>query len=410
MKLIRKRNLYYASLLPDLDRDIILPKIPDNFLTRGRFAEYKIKRNCLYTTIDDALSSFLGQDLEGSVVYIYEPVGIKPDNLIEADITKIPYALSLPELWYCNSMRVRLTHIIKVGKKKKTMVYHYGSRQTVAKIYKWHWNEKLDKYGNSMVIKKFSEQPEEEKRPKVSNKAIGLAIAGTTAGAAIGNKVAKNVRLGAAQKKTAAALDKSTLASHLKNHDLVSDASASWRREHTNIRKAGEDALSKITKQHKTAGKVIGLGALAAGAALAGKAIHEKKKEEEKRYSLFGDIIRGAISGAAREINKDSGGNWDNTTGIIFGTLFLSRFIDASRYLNKDYTYTVKTDGKVSAKEDGSTISWEVNELFEKFDTCPDDWSSFTIWGKASKGDFLNARIITKQGKTLEGKVLVEVR
>ena len=115
-------------------------------------------------------------------------------------------------------MRVRLTHIIKVGKKKKTIVYHYGSRQTVAKIYKWHWNEKLDKYGNSMVIKKFSEQPEEEKRPKVSNKAIGLAIAGTTAGAAIGNKVAKNVRLGAAQKKTAAALDKSTLASHLKNH------------------------------------------------------------------------------------------------------------------------------------------------------------------------------------------------
>ena len=242
MKLIRKRNLYYASLLPDLDRDIILPKIPDNFLTRGRFAEYKIKRNCLYTTIDDALSSFLGQDLEGSVVYIYEPVGIKPDNLIEADITKIPYALSLLELWYCNSMRVRLTHIIKVGKKKKTIEYHYGSRQTVAKIYKWHWNEKLDKYGKSMVIKKFSEQPEEEKKPTVSNKAIGLAIAGTTAGAAIGNKVAKKVRLGDAQKKTAAALDKSTLASQLKNHDLVSDTSASWRREHTNIRKAGADA------------------------------------------------------------------------------------------------------------------------------------------------------------------------
>ena len=412
MKLIRKKQLYYASLLSDLDRDIILPKIPDNFLTRGRFAEYKIKRNCLYTTIDDALSSFLGQDLEGSVVYIYEPVGIKPDNLIEAGIADIPYSLVLPELWYCNSMRVKLTHIIKVDKKKKTIEYHYGKRQTVAKIFKWHWEEKLDKYGKPMVIKRFSEQPEEEKKPKVSNKAIGMAIAGTATGAAIGNKLLKNRREKLSKIKTSTALDNSTLASHLKNYDLVSDASAAWRRDRGNIRKAGEEKLAKIAKQHKTAGKAIGAGAIAAGTILAGKALYDrsKKKKEEKRYSLFGDLVRGAIKGMAGEINKDSGGNWDNTSDIIFGTLVLSRFIDASRYLGKNFTYTIKPSLEVSAKEEGSSISWEVNEHFEKLDSCPDEWSSFTVEGVAKKGEYLKARIITKQGKLLTGKVLVDVR
>lgn len=157
-----RKRFYLASLNPDLEKEILMPKVPDNFLTRGKHEDWQVKRTCLYESIDDALSSFLGQELEGSLVYIYEPAGLISENLIKPGIMSVPYSLVLPEWWYCKPLRVRLTHVVQVFKKKRTVVYHYGQRQTSAKIFKWNWREKLDKYGKTLVVKRFSNTEAEE--------------------------------------------------------------------------------------------------------------------------------------------------------------------------------------------------------------------------------------------------------
>lgn len=145
-----RKRLYFASLNPDLEKEILLPKVPDNFLTRGKHGDWQVKRICLYENIDDALSGLLGQELKDSLVYIYEPVACRYESLLKPSITSIPYSLVLPEWWMCTSIRVRLSKVVQVTGKKPDLKYHYGPRQTEGKIRRWSWKEKVDKYGKPL--------------------------------------------------------------------------------------------------------------------------------------------------------------------------------------------------------------------------------------------------------------------
>ena len=284
------KRLYLASLNPNLETEILLPTVPDNFLTRGKFEDWQIKRICLYENIDDALSGLLQQKLGDNLVYIYEPVACKFENLIKPGITAVPYILALPEWWYCNSLRVRLTHVIQVDKEKEPLKFRYGPRQKEEKILRWAWKEKLDKYGKTMVIKRFSNEAAEEKGKKRERFTQG-AVVGATTMALGGNHLLKKMRQGdqklAIQNKLEEnAKNKMDLKYFLGKRELLSDASADWRRNGKvvaenaeKIKEAGNKKLSEIAKQHKRA--AIGIGATAIGALAAGKLI--KKAKEEKK-------------------------------------------------------------------------------------------------------------------------------
>lgn len=280
------KRLYLASLNPDLEKEILLPKVPDNFLTRGKFEDWQIKRICLYENIDDALSGLLQQRLGDNLVYIYEPVACKFENLIKPGITAVPYILALPEWWYCNSLRVRLTHVIQVDKEKEPLKFRYGPRQKEEKILRWAWKEKLNKYGKTMVIKRFSEKKEDEKLDKNE----GL-ILGATGAALIGNKVLKNTRLKNTENTVKKQLENNKLSNYLKEDKgflgkilggkkLNSDATAEWRYQGSKIRTEGEKQLGKITKQHKKAAAVM--GGVALGALAANKLIKKAKEKGQK--------------------------------------------------------------------------------------------------------------------------------
>ena len=284
------KRLYLASLNPDLEKEILMPKVPDNFLSRGKFMDWQIKRICLYETVDDALSGLLQQKLEGNLVYIYEPVACKFENLIKPGITAVPYILALPEWWYCNSLRVRLTRVIQVDKEKSPLKFRYGPRQREEKILRWAWKEKLDKYGKTMVIKRFSNEAAEEKGKEKERFTQG-AVVGATTVALGGNHLLKKMRQGdqklAIQNKLEEnAKNRMDLKHFLGKRELLSDASADWRRNGKavaenaeKIKEAGSKKLGEISKQHKVAAAAIGATAL--GALAAGKLI--KKAKEKKK-------------------------------------------------------------------------------------------------------------------------------
>jgi len=141
--IIKRTYYYYVSTQPNLEKQIIKPTIPDNFLTRGRFIDWKLKRIRLYQTIEDAISGlYLGENFrKGTRIYVYRAVGINKDYLHgPQDITKVPYALVLPEYWYTSSLRLESLGEIKLEKKGEE-IFKYGPRQTVGKIYKWRWYE-----------------------------------------------------------------------------------------------------------------------------------------------------------------------------------------------------------------------------------------------------------------------------
>lgn len=148
-----RRNFYIASLSPDLDNKLVMPKVPENFLVQKKIGDWQMKRIGLYETVSDSLSALLEQNLEGKLVYIYEPVAFNPESLIKPSITAVPYSMVLPEWWYCKSLRLRLTKVIQVTGKEKPLEYRYGPRQTLGKLLRWTWENKKDKYGKLIVAK-----------------------------------------------------------------------------------------------------------------------------------------------------------------------------------------------------------------------------------------------------------------
>lgn len=132
-----------------------------------------------------------------------------------------------------------------------------------------------------------------------------------------------------------------------------------------------------------------------------------------KNFSnLFGSILRGAIKGAAAEISgvhRPEAGGTKKEEDTVFGIITLDRFIDKSRFLNKNCVFTIDPDSyEVSGKTNkNSIIDWEIDEKFEPMEGCPKTWRRFTLEGLAKHEGLIDATITTTTGKILKGKVLV---
>ncbi len=144
MIVLRKKPYYIISENPDLEKHILHPAVPNNFLTRGEHIDSKLPRISVFRSVSDAISAtFLGQNLRpGTKMYVYEISDINPESLIgPLDVTKIPYFSLLKEWWYLKSCSPKFVSEIEIGKLKKEETYHYGPRQTNATLYKWEWSE-----------------------------------------------------------------------------------------------------------------------------------------------------------------------------------------------------------------------------------------------------------------------------
>ena len=206
------KDLYFVSSQSDLGDKIIYPKIPDNFLTRGKFEEWQTPRIRLYPSVEDCLSGlWLGEKLTGSRLYVYRAKGVRNESLIKPSITSVPYALVLDEYWYLGKLRFEYLGEIEVGNEIEKKLYHYGPRSTKAYIYRWAWKEiglkpwetsKINNKDMKLVKKTFS-KTEEEKKSAIKD-SLGIAGAGAVTGAIAGNTLGNYI----SNKKIAKLIDK----------------------------------------------------------------------------------------------------------------------------------------------------------------------------------------------------------
>lgn len=139
--IIKRGYFFYVSTLPDLEKSIIKPTVPDNYLTRGKFIDNKLKRIRLYKTIEEAISGiYLGENFrKGTKIYVYRALGINKDLLHgPKNITEVPYAFLIKEFWYTGSLRLEKVGEIKIEKTSEEE-FKYGPRQTKAKLCRWGW-------------------------------------------------------------------------------------------------------------------------------------------------------------------------------------------------------------------------------------------------------------------------------
>ena len=202
MIILRNTQLYYISDQPGLEKEVLIPRIPNDFLTRSGFSDRQTKRLVFYPDIDSALMGYsLGdKNLSGQILYIYQPLGIRPENIIKPSITSSPTVMHTNESWVLSPTRLKYIASIKIGSIRKGLTYHYGPRSSTGKLYTWEWNEILKPwekktmklYRKTFASKKHDEnwyRGEETDRQKKNRKKLttGLVVSGAVDGALLGN-------------------------------------------------------------------------------------------------------------------------------------------------------------------------------------------------------------------------------
>ena len=164
MIIFRKRlkRYYIVSPNPDLEKHIISPAVPNNFLSKGKFWDTSTPRVRLYETIGDAISGiYLGQKLGiDTILYVYEIINLDRESLVgPVGIDKVPYFRLLNEWWYLRNCLAKFLGTIKIDKLVKEETYLYGPKQTKSKLYRWEWSEILKPWEKFKKLEKHYSDP-----------------------------------------------------------------------------------------------------------------------------------------------------------------------------------------------------------------------------------------------------------
>lgn len=148
----KSQNLYFISEL-NMDDELLVPRIPDNYMTRNGFEDNVTPRVCFSATIDGALIG-LSQNIKGKKFYIHVPEDGQHLTIIKPAIASVPDQLITHEHWVMEKVNLRCIGQVEITgdgdneyeytyKKykytKKHAVEIHGAKEYKAKLYDWKW-------------------------------------------------------------------------------------------------------------------------------------------------------------------------------------------------------------------------------------------------------------------------------
>jgi len=142
----KKFPLILISEIPNLQNELILPKVPKDLISvkKGELQNSKLPRIRLFKNVGDAISgTFLDRNIKGKKFYVYQGKHMRPDNTYEPELPECPTLLKIPEIWYLAGLEVDCIGEIEILGPEKTETYHYGPRQTTGRFIRWKWKEIL---------------------------------------------------------------------------------------------------------------------------------------------------------------------------------------------------------------------------------------------------------------------------
>lgn len=127
-----------ASLVPDLDKEVIMPRVPNNEISRKGVGDTKTPRTVFYLSIDDAISG-LGEGLAGKTVYIYEPLKTPREYVYQPSSHENPFLTN--EVWYVSTCQVRKVMSVMINRKiQDRKLRTYNPRLVERDFPKWSWS------------------------------------------------------------------------------------------------------------------------------------------------------------------------------------------------------------------------------------------------------------------------------
>lgn len=148
----KSQNLYFISGI-SMDDELLVPRIPDNYMTRNSFEDNITPRVCFSATIDGALMC-LSQNIKGKKFYVHVPEDGQRLTIIKPAVASVPDQLITHEHWVMEKVNLRCIGQIEITgdgdneyeytyKKykytKKHAVEIHGAKEYKAKLYDWKW-------------------------------------------------------------------------------------------------------------------------------------------------------------------------------------------------------------------------------------------------------------------------------
>lgn len=127
---------YYHVSFEKSENIKLIPRVPDNFLTRNGYEDNTTKRVCLSTSIEGCLKA-MSQNLKGKRLYVYS-VELYENDVIVPTIDRVPDAKITGEVWVTKGIMLPIYGVLDVYKAGRAHKYQYGNGNT-AELYSWHY-------------------------------------------------------------------------------------------------------------------------------------------------------------------------------------------------------------------------------------------------------------------------------
>ena len=136
---------YFVSESSDIKS--MVPRIPDNYMTRHRYEDSKTPRVCFAPSINSCLMA-LSQKCTGMELYVYIPDGNY--EIYHPSVSQVPDVNITGEVWIKSKVRVKKIGKIKVigDKGLDGHPYRYGNKTAELYDWDWKWIEKYSGFDN----------------------------------------------------------------------------------------------------------------------------------------------------------------------------------------------------------------------------------------------------------------------
>lgn len=127
---------YYHLSFEELENIKLIPRVPDNFLTRNGYEDNTTKRVCLSTSIEGCLKA-MSQNLKGKRLYVYS-AELSVNDVIVPTIEQVPDCKITGEVWVTKEITLPKYGIVDVHIAGRAHKYQYGNGN-VAELYSWNY-------------------------------------------------------------------------------------------------------------------------------------------------------------------------------------------------------------------------------------------------------------------------------
>lgn len=140
---LNSQKLYFVSG-SNRNNTTLVPRIPDNYMTKNGYEDSTTPRVCFSESIDGCLMG-LSKNLDGEELYVHIPIG--EYKVINPTTKQVPDVDLTKERWICEPVKIQcIGKILVKDNGKPGMKYKYGNGKE-AELFSWDWKwiEKYDK-------------------------------------------------------------------------------------------------------------------------------------------------------------------------------------------------------------------------------------------------------------------------